>query len=629
MAMFHKDGWPRICLIFLDIALLNVCMLAALWLRFDGEPLAEAAQAWELYRLTAPWVTLLFLGFALASGLYNRIWEYASVDAILCIAVPTTVPFVALAVLSQVQDLGYSRIVLATAWLSSLLAIAGARLVWRIARTRLFHTDTVPKQNRAPILIYGAGREGALLARHARDDFDSRYDVVGYVDDNLSLRGMYVAGYKVLGNEKDLGRLIDKHQIQEIIVALPSASGKRLQEIMKLGHELGVRVRTVPRLLELIDGEVALSSVRDLKFTDLLGRDTGDLELALPQNYVAGQTILVTGAGGSIGSEICRQLCRYNPRRVILLGRGENRIHSIYYELRDRWPKIEFVPVIANLASPEAVNRVLFTHRPRVVIHAAAHKHVYLMEVNPVEAARNNVLGTSNLVDAAQEYGVDRFVLVSTDKAAEPTSVMGATKRFCERLVISQNGRSKTKFMAVRFGNVLGSAGSVLPIFQACVAAGRPLQVTHPDVDRFFMTIEEAAFLVLQAGALGNGGEIFVLDMGEPVNICSIARAVLEMNGKDADAPGAICFIGLGPGEKLHETLTAGHEQLTGTESSRILQIKTNGDAPSVLDVSEGLVTVRSAVARCDEARVLDMLQRVTNATLEGQARRPLVARVV
>ena len=343
---------------------------------------------------------------------------------------------------------------------------------------------------------------------------------------------MYAGGCKVLGSGEDLEAIVQQHAIAEIVVALPTAAGGKLKQLLRRGQSLGVAVRTIPRLLEYANGEQSHPTVRAIDATDLFGRGADQLDTALRGDYIAGRTVLVTGAGGSIGSEICRQVCRYAPRRVVLLGRGENRIHAIYYQLLAKFPQIEFVPVIANITSAEAVEDALAAHRPEVMIHAGAHKHVYLMEVNPVEAVRNNVLGTAILTDLAQRYEVDRFIMISTDKAAEPTSVMGATKRLCERLVV-ERPPGRTKFMAVRFGNVIGSAGSVLPIFQACIAAGRPIPVTHPEVERYFMTVDEAAFLVLQAAALGGGGETFVLDMGEPIRIVDLARTVLELNGRD------------------------------------------------------------------------------------------------
>jgi FlaA1/EpsC-like NDP-sugar epimerase len=535
----------------------------------------------------------------------------------LVIVAGATITFGLFGLFVMATPLGYPRSVVAMSWGFTILAVGATRFAWRTLRRHLYHVSALPKADRVRALVYGAGQTGVMPVRQTRDDPQSHIEIVGFVDDDPCLQGMIIAGKRVLGNGAKLAELVARHNIDEIILALPSVAGTLIQRVMDQGRELGVRVRTVPRLLELLTGDDRTVSVRDIDLGDLIGRDTSCLNLALPDNYIEGRTILVTGAGGSIGSEICRQLCRYGPERVVLLGRGENRVHSIYYELTEKWPRIEFVPVIANITSREAMEETFDRYRPAVVIHAAAHKHVYLMEVNAVEAARNNVLGTELIVNLAADYSVERFIFVSTDKAVEPTSIMGATKRLCERIVASRNGSSKTKFMAVRFGNVLGSAGSVVPIFQRCARMGRPLQVTHPDVDRFFMTIEEASFLVLQAGALGHGGDIFVLDMGQPLKILTIARAVLEMEGKDPDAPGAITFIGLRPGEKLHEALSSPCEVLQPTANPRIRRIVPNGHREQCLELNIALRTLREAVAFCDEGRVRRILKEATNGTIE------------
>lgn len=608
-------NWSRLLLAVIDAGIINLCLLAAFWLRFEG---AIPPQYWRLYMHTAPWITPLFIATAYGFGLYNRIWEYASLSAALVIPLSVTVTaIIAGGVVAVTEDLAYPRSVAAMTWGFAILAIGGSRFGWRLLRARLYLSGRKPAEQRVRVLIYGAGRTGVMLAREADEDKNSRYDVIGFIDNNPRLRGMFLGGHRVLGAAEDIERIVHRHNVEEIIAALPSGAGEKLKELLEQAKSLGIAVRTVPRLLELVNGQLPLTSVRDVGAADLLGRDTADLELVLHTDYISDRTILVTGAGGSIGSEICRQLCRYHPRRIILLGRGENRIHSIYHELAERFPGIEFVPVICNLTSREAVEDVLRCYQPQVILHAGAHKHVHLMELNAVEAARNNVLGTAILADLAEPYDVERFIFVSTDKAAEPASVMGATKRFCERLLVQKNDTpSTTKFMAVRFGNVIGSSGSVLPIFQACVAAGRPIAVTHPDVDRFFMTVEEAAFLVLQTGALDESGEVFVLDMGEPMKIVDLARTVLEMNGKDPNDPNAIRFIGLRPGEKLHETLVAPHEELVATEYARVLRVQVNGQPPDCMELPGALEKLREAVAKCDEAMVRQILAQATNADL-------------
>lgn len=608
-------NWLRLLLCVLDAVIVNLCIWLALWLRFDG---AIPSEYMELYFKTAPIVTVSFVATAYLFGLYNRIWQYASLDAALLIPASVTVAlFIGRAAVTLTQDMLYPRSVAALAWALCIIAIGASRFGWRFFRTRLGFTNGANGHDRVRTLIYGAGDAGALLARDIDHDPTSRYSIIGFIDSCRRLQGMVIAGHRVLGTHDDIPRLVKRHNIDEIIAALPSGAKDAVADLFHQASDLGIHVRTVPRLLELVNGQSAVAGIRDVSTADVLGRAPDEMELDLQTDYISGRTILVTGAGGSIGSEICRQLCRYNPGRIILLGRGENRIHSVYYELSRAYPGIEFVPIICNLTSSEAVEDSFRRYRPEVVLHAAAHKHVYLMEVNAVEAARNNILGTAILAGLAEKYDVDRFIFVSTDKAASPANTMGATKRFCERIVTERDhGAAHTKFMAVRFGNVLGSSGSVLPIFQECVAQGRPIPVTHPEVDRFFMTIPEAAFLVLQAGALDQPGNTYVLDMRDPIKIVDLARTVLEMNGRDPDDPSAIEFIGLRPGEKLHETLVADYEELVPTECSRVLRVEANGHAPDCMPLAAALDEVKQAVADCDERRVRWVLVQATNADI-------------
>ena len=609
---FRQLNWSRFLLVVIDAVLLNACRYAAYWLRFDG---SIPPEYWHLYVSTTVWITSLFFVVGMGFGLYSRIWEYASLDAALVIVGTATVTTgLAYFIVSATEHLSYPRSVLAMIWCFLILSVGGIRFAWRYLRERIYAPERAPHGPRTRVLIYGAGDSGVTLARQMRDDRQSRYEVVGFVDDDPRLKGMIAGETKVLGTGDELEMIVRRREVKEIVAALPTAAGGKLKELLQRGTSLGVTVRTIPRLLEMVNGQRPLNRVREIGVADLLGRDTGDLTLTDCASYLSERTVLVTGAGGSIGSEICRQLCRYSPRRIVLLGRGENRIHQVYYELKDRYRQIEFVPVICNITSREAVSDALAQHRPQVILHAGAHKHVFLMEMNAVEAARNNVLGTALLAELAEAYGVERFIFVSTDKAVEPTSAMGATKRLCERILVSRNGTSKTKFMVVRFGNVVGSSGSVLPIFQAHVAAGRPIPVTHPDVDRFFMTIEEAAFLVLQAGSLGRGGEIFVLDMGEPIRILDLARTVLELSGHDPDDPQAIEIIGLRPGEKLHEGLTNPWEELTPTECPLVRKLRIVGQQPHYLPVPEALERLGEAVVSCDEDIVRRVLAEATDA---------------
>lgn len=606
-------NWMRLGLMGIDAVIFNACLVLALWLRFDG---AIPADYWAVYYRHALWFTALFLLVSFRLGLYNRIWKYASADAALVIALSVSVTVVlGVAISMFLGGNQFPRGVLAMLWGFTFLFVGLSRFGWRAVRSSFGQTNGNTKGERRRLLIYGAGESGVLLAREARQDPHSIYEVVGFLDDNRKLKGMVVGGFRVLGTSQDFETIAQKYEVQEVIVAQKSVGVAQLSDVVEAGKALGVKVRRVPSLLEMVDGEAGLPRVRDIEVSDLIGRNPVCPDLDLKEDYIHGRTILVTGAGGSIGSEICRQLCRYQPGRVVLLGRGENRIHSVYYELREKFPNLQFDPVICNITEPDAVEDTLARYRPDVIFHAAAHKHVFLMECNPVEAARNNVLGTTILADLAEMYGVERFIMISTDKATEPTCVMGATKALCERIVAQKNSSpTATRFITVRFGNVLGSAGSVVPIFKSLAASGKPITVTDPEADRFFMTIEEASFLVLQAGGLGDGGETFVLDMGKPIRIVDIARTILRMHDRNPDEPGALRFIGLRPGEKLHETLVNPHEELVATACDRLRKVKTNGNVPSYMSVAEALETLHYAVHDCDNHRVLETLMRATQA---------------
>ncbi len=609
-----RPNGMRVLLALMDAMIFNACVVVAILLHFDG---GVPVEYWNLWVASAWWVTATLLLVSFLLGLYNRIWQYASLEAALTIFASVTGTVLTFAIImGALGGTHYPLGVLVMVWSFSMLAIGATRFGWRMFRTRVLLNSDRGNGKRSRVAAYGAGRAGVMFAREAEQDPQSPYDVVGFIHDDIALKGMYAAGYKILGTSEQLPEIARTYNLDEIVVAVgcEANSEQKLQQIVRSGAALGLKVRTLPRLLEMVGSQRSATQLRDIDVSDLLRHSPSCPNLDLPHDYISGRTVLVTGAGGSIGSEICRQLCRYNPGRLLLLGRGENRIHKTYYELRDRFPHLKTEPVICNIASPPAVEDVLRRHRPDVIFHTAAHKHVFLMERNPVEAADNNVLGTATLADLAKKSGVDRFVLISTDKATEPTSVMGATKAFCERLVARKNGSKGTKFIAVRFGNVLGSAGSVVPIFQALMAQNKPLTVTDPEADRYFMTIEEASFLVLQAGALGHGGEVFVLDMGEPVKIVEIARTILRMHGKDPDEPGAINFIGLRPGEKLHERLVNPHEELVDSGYPRVREIRTNGQVPDCMDIDLALGEMRQAVQNRDEARVLDILARSTNA---------------
>lgn len=556
-----------------DAVLVNLSVVLALSIRFDG---AIPDKYWSLY---VPWLAigrtvLMGLVFYLG-GLYQSLWSYASVREFLGVAYAVTLnslPF-AVVVFTRIVP-GFPRSVVILSWVLDIVLVAGLRFLARVRREAMNKSE--PNGSSKPgrrTLIVGAGEAGAMVARELYRHDELGYTPVGFVDDDPKKQGLRVAGLPVLGTRDALARLIRDQQIDEAIIAMPSAPGKVIREIHQ-ACQGRVRSRTLPEVYELIGGRVSISQIRDVQIDDLLGREEIRLNLDEISSYLRGERVLVTGAGGSIGSELCRQIARFRPESLLLLGNEENSIYEIEHELRYYFPRLSLIPIIANIRDRVRMNHVYATYRPTVVFHAAAHKHVPLMEAHPEEAVKNNVTGTRICAELARDYGVKRFVLISTDKAVNPTNVMGATKRVAEMIVQRLNGAG-TRFMAVRFGNVLGSRGSVVPLFKEQIARGGPVTVTHPDIMRYFMTIPEAVSLVIQAGAIGQGGEVFVLDMGEPIRILDLAENLIRLSGREPGREIPIVFTGLRPGEKMFEELLTAEEGTTATQHKRIFVAKT------------------------------------------------------
>jgi FlaA1/EpsC-like NDP-sugar epimerase len=400
--------------------------------------------------------------------------------------------------------------------------------------------------------------------------------VVGFLDDDPDKVGMKIHNVPILGPTRSLKTFANKLQANEVLIAIPSATSSQMREIVSHCDKSGVTYKTVPGMGELIDGKVSIKSIRDVAFRDLLGREVISLEEGRIESYLKEARVLVTGAGGSIGSELCRQICRFRPKSLILFERAESALYEVMLELKSSFSEIQIQTVLGDIRDRKQLSEMFIQHRPQVVFHAAAYKHVPMMELQPWKAVKNNILGTRNVIDMANQYSIDRFVLVSTDKAVRPTNVMGASKRVAELLVQCQNGHeeSKTKFMIVRFGNVVGSIGSVVPLFKRQIEKGGPVTVTHPEITRYFMTIPEACQLILQAGAIGEGGEIFILDMGTPVKIIDMARDLIRLSGFKPDIDIPIEFIGLRPGEKLHEELITEGEGIIPTSHEKIMVLR-------------------------------------------------------
>ena len=419
-------------------------------------------------------------------------------------------------------------------------------------------------------LIVGAGDAGEALLREIMRMKIEQYDVVGFIDDDPVKQGMSIHGISVLGTVEQLPEICSKHGVEEIAIAMPGATRKQLRRVVQVCQDTKIRFRTVPSLTDIASGKLKVSQIRDVNIDDLLGRDVVQLDLAQIEAFLTNKIILVTGAGGSIGSEMCRQVCHFKPKQLLLIEQAENPLFFIERELREIFPDVDIKAIVRNITDKDRIGQVFEAYKPQVVIHAAAHKHVPLMEINPGEAIKNNIIGTKTIADAAAAIGADDFVMISTDKAVNPTSIMGSSKRIAEMYIQDLNKTSDTHFVTVRFGNVLGSNGSVVPIFKQQIENGGPVTVTHPDMTRYFMTIPEASQLVLQAATLGHGGEIFVLDMGEPVKIVDLARELITLSGFRPGEDIEIKFSGLRPGEKLFEELSIEGEDMLPTSHPKI-----------------------------------------------------------
>lgn len=450
------------------------------------------------------------------------------------------------------------------------VGVLGLRVIRRMVHEHLEKSRASDHQGiRTPVLLVGAGEAGVLAAKEIQRRANSGIEPRGFVDDDPYKQGLVIQGIRVLGDTQDLPRLVAKLEIEQVVIAIAATSRRNIRRIVEICESIPVRVKIIPGLYEILEGSVSVSSIRDVQIEDLLGREQVRLDEREVRRFLAEKTVVVTGAGGSIGSELARQVARFQPERLLLLERAEFALFEIDRELRRLHPELELVPTVADAGDRSRMRAVLSKYRPDVILHAAAHKHVPMMESHPTEAIKNNVLVTSLLGELAGELGVGAFVLVSTDKAVRPASVMGASKRVAELVVQDLGHRYPTRYVAVRFGNVMGSAGSVVPIFREQIARGGPITITHPEMTRYFMTVSEASQLVLQAGAMGNGGEIFILNMGEPVRIIDMARDMILLSGLKPFEDIDFVFTGLRPGEKLFEEL-----QLTGEAVSQTMHLK-------------------------------------------------------
>lgn len=490
--------------------------------------------------------------FAAIYKLYNKAWEYASIGELKQIFKAITLSIIVTAIIQQIINHDIYVRILAIAWMLHLLLIGGSRFVWRMFRD----TYIVKATDKKRTLIIGAGSAGTMVVRQLQHNKEADLYPIAFVDDDRNKQKLEIYNVPVVGTTNHIQEIVEDNNIEHIIIAIPSLNRGKINEIFEKCRKTKAKTQIVPMLEDLLDGKVSVNEFRDVQVEDLLGREPIQLDDAGIGEKITGKTILVTGAGGSIGSEICRQVMKYKPAKIVLLGHGENSIYNIEMEMRVTYKgSVEITTEIADIQDRHKIFEIIKKHQPYIVYHAAAHKHVPLMERNPEEAVKNNIFGTKNVAEAADTFKVNTFVMVSTDKAVNPTNVMGATKRFAEMLVQHMASISTgTRFVAVRFGNVLGSRGSVIPLFKKQIQKGGPVTVTHPDMIRYFMTIPEASRLVIQAGTLARGGELFVLDMGDPVKIVDLAKNLITLSGYSIEEIG-IEFTGLRPGEKMYEEL--------------------------------------------------------------------------
>jgi FlaA1/EpsC-like NDP-sugar epimerase len=523
--------------------------------------------------------------------LYKGMWRYTSIDDLLNIIKASGIStLLVVTVVAFTHGLGgFARAAFVIDWVLTVFMIGGYRLgirlyFWlgpkdRLSSIRLLSPFKLKKGERSDsrkLLILGAGDCGEKIYREIQNNARLRYEVVGFLDDDFTKVGKLLHGVPILGTTSELKSVSERIGAEETLIAIPSATSAQMRALLALCEESGLPSKTVPGMGELIDGKVSIKAIRDVDYRDLLGREVIRLDEDRISKYLEKASVLVTGAGGSIGSELCRQICRFDPSCLILYDRAESALYEIDLELRTDYPEVEVVPILGDIRDRRQLSIALSSYQPQVVFHAAAYKHVPMMELHPWKAVRNNILGTRHVMEISKEHGVERFVLVSTDKAVRPTNVMGASKRVAELLVQNQNGcgSDKTKFITVRFGNVVGSAGSVVPLFKKQIERGGPVTVTHPEVARYFMTIPEACQLILQAGAMGEGGEIFLLDMGTPVKIVDMARDLIRLSGFEPEEDIKIKFVGLRPGEKLFEELITSGEGIVPTSHEKIMVLR-------------------------------------------------------
>lgn len=590
--MKKNAGNKKLIMVVYDMIFINCSFLMALFFRFyTGIPTVYV----EHYKRVFLPITAIYLLAFYFFNLYSRLWSQASIYEFMIGGISNLAANSIILIASSffAYRLPYSVIILAGVF--TIIFTLSFRMLFRINRRIPLMLKKVDKSAFKRVLVVGAGTGGVSIVKEIHRHPEMKYHAVGFIDDDKNKIGEAISGVKVLGDRYSIKNVANTYDVDLIIIAITSLSISERKELVKLCHETRCKTKIIPGVYELLGNKVSLSNMRNVDVKDLLGRDAIKLDNKGISDYLLGKVVLVTGGGGSIGSELCRQIVNYKPKELIILDIYENNAYDLQNELLRKHPDLNLKVLICSVRDRRRLEKIFEEYRPHVVFHAAAHKHVPLMEFNPEEAIKNNVVGTLNTAECADAYGAERFVLISTDKAVNPTNVMGASKRMCEMLIQAIDGKSETEFVAVRFGNVLGSNGSVIPLFKNQIAEGGPVTVTHKDITRFFMLIPEAAQLVLQAGAFAKGGEIFVLDMGSPVKIYDLAEHLIRLSGFEPNVDMKIEVTGLRPGEKLYEELLMHEEGLQNTEHEKIFIGK-----PSKFDFN----TVKSQVEE-----LMDLIQ--------------------
>ena len=571
-------------ILLLDSGFIIAAYFLGYWLRFEGKiPSFE----WVNFECTLPYILLIKLFIFIGFGLYKGMWRYTSLVDLFNI-LKATILSSAVIVSAILLMNGLDGFVLLLDSILTFIFIGGIRIAIRLFLSEngnslhplgqiISYQSKMNLNGSKKLLIIGAGDAGEKMLREIMDNPRLNYKVVGFLDDNLMKKSMKIHGIPVLGPIPEVSEIASQNKVDEILIAIPSASAKQMRRIIEICETSGLKFRTTPAIGEMINGRISFKRIREVSYEDLLGREPVNLDMKSIGEYLRGKVILVSGAGGSIGSDLCRQIVPFGPKNLILLDKTENNLFHIEMEFRQRFPDVCITPVLGNVKHKNFLDKLFASHKPEVVFHAAAFKHVPIMELNPWEGVFNNIVGTKNIIEASHKFKAERFIMISTDKAVRPSNVMGATKRIAEMITSCYAMLSPTRFVSVRFGNVIGSEGSAVHLFKKQIERLGPVTVTHPEITRYFMTIPEACKLILQAGALGKGGEIFILDMGTPIKITKMARDLIRLSGFKPDVDIEIKYTGLRPGEKLHEELITQGEGIVRTDYEKIFVLKGNG----------------------------------------------------